>query len=144
MICRQGLASTLPHEVKQRMRLKQKKMRRHDFPHPRVTRMRVPDSAIRKMVHCIVRRFQPEQIILFGSYARGDANADSDVDFLVVMPVHDSKAHQEVMIGVALHDFRVAKDIVVSTPEEFAWRKEIVGTIEYPAVREGKVMYVQQ
>jgi len=144
LICRQGLASTLPHEVKQRMRLKQKKMRRHDFPHPRVTRMRVPDSAIRKMVHCIVRRFQPEQIILFGSYARGDANADSDVDFLVVMPVHDSKAHQEVMIGVALHDFRVAKDIVVSTPEEFAWRKEIVGTIEYPAVREGKVMYVQQ
>jgi predicted nucleotidyltransferase len=106
--------------------------------------MRVPDSAIRKMVHCIVRRFQPEQIILFGSYARGDANADSDVDFLVVMPVHDSKSHQEVMIGVALHDFRVAKDIVVSTPEEFAWRKEIVGTIEYPAVREGKVMYVQQ
>jgi len=144
LICRQGPASTLPHEVKQRMRLKQKKMRRHDLPHPRVTRMRVPDSAIRKMVHCIVRRFQPEQIILFGSYARGDANADSDVDFLVVMPVHDSKAHQEVMIGVALHDFRVAKDIVVSTPEEFAWRKEIVGTIEYPAVREGKVLYVQQ
>jgi len=96
------------------------------------------------MVQRIVRQFWPEQVILFGSYARGDANADSDVDFLVVMPVHDSKAHQEVMIGVALHDFAVPKDIVVTTPEEFAWRKDIIGTIEYPAVREGKVLYVKQ
>ena len=96
------------------------------------------------MVQRIVRRFWPEQIILFGSYARGDANEDSDVDFLVVMPVQGSKAEQEVRIGVALHDFAVAKDIVVSTPDEFAWRKDIVGTIEYPAVREGKVLYVKQ
>jgi predicted nucleotidyltransferase len=96
------------------------------------------------MTQCIVRWFQPEQIILFGSYARGDADVDSDVDFLVVMPVQDSKAEQEVRIGVALHDFPVAKDIVVSTPEEFAWRKDIVGTIEYPAVREGKVLYVRR
>ena len=101
-------------------------------------------SVIGKMVQRIVRRFWPEQVILFGSYARGDANEDSDVDFLVVMPVQGSKAEQEVRIGVALHDFPVAKDIVVSTPDEFAWRKDIVGTIEYPAVREGKVLYVKQ
>jgi predicted nucleotidyltransferase len=95
------------------------------------------------MAQSIVRGFQPEQIILFGSYAHGIATGDSDVDLLVVMPVSDSKAEQEVRIGVALHDFPVAKDIIVSTPEEFAWRKDIVGTIEYPAVREGKVLYVR-
>jgi len=95
------------------------------------------------MVNRIVNQFHPERIILFGSRARGDARPDSDVDFLVVMPVPDSKARQETLIGVALHDFAVAKDIVVSTPEEYAWRKDIIGTIEYPATEEGAVVYVR-
>jgi len=104
----------------------------------------VSETTIGKMVRRIVGKFQPEKVILFGSYARGNAGIDSDVDFLVVMPVSDSKAQQEIAIGVALHDFAVPKDIIVSTPEEFAWRKDVAGTIEYPAVREGKVVYVRQ
>ena len=126
------------------MRSKHKTTRKSGLVRVRRVQGSVSTSVIGKMVQRIVRQFWPEQVILFGSYARGDANADSDVDFLVVMPVHDSKAHQEVMIGVALHDFAVPKDIVVTTPEEFAWRKDIIGTIEYPAVREGKVLYVKQ
>ena len=35
----------------------------------------------------------------------------------------------------------VPVDVVVTTPEEFAWRKDYVGTIEWPATREGKVLY---
>jgi len=37
----------------------------------------------------------------------------------------------------------VGTDIVVTRPEEFAWRKQIVGTIEYPAAREGKIVYAR-
>jgi hypothetical protein len=44
---------------------------------------------------------------------------------------------------VALHDIRIPKDIIVTTPEDFEWRKEIPGTIEYPAVQEGKVLYAR-
>lgn len=99
---------------------------------------------IKEMVNRIVKRFHPERIILFGSYARGNAGPDSDVDLLVVMPVRGSKRKKRIEIGVALHDIRVPKDIIVTTPEEFAWRKEIVGTIERPADREGKVMYAKQ
>src|SRR5437899_3061994 len=43
-------------------------------------------TAIRRLVERIAERFQPEQIILFGSYAYGTPRADSDVDVLVVMP----------------------------------------------------------
>ncbi len=43
-------------------------------------------NCIPVMVERIVREFQPSRIILFGSYARGEAAADSDVDLLVVMP----------------------------------------------------------
>ena len=38
-----------------------------------------------------------------------------------------------VEIGVALHDIRVPKAIIVTTPEAFESRKEVVGTIEHPA-----------
>jgi predicted nucleotidyltransferase len=95
------------------------------------------------MVRRIVDRFDPEQIILFGSAARGDATRDSDVDLLVVMPVEGPKHKKQVQIRVALHDIRIPKDIIVTTPEDFEWRKGIPGTIEYPAVHEGKVLYAR-
>jgi len=98
-------------------------------------------AQIDRMVRRIVRRFAPERIILFGSHARGEATADSDVDLLVVMPVAGSKREKRLEIRLALHDIRLAKDIVVSTPEDFVWRRNTVGTIEYPATREGKVLY---
>lgn len=99
---------------------------------------------IRQMVKRIVTKFHPEKIILFGSHAHGQGGPDSDVDLLVVMPVEGSKRAKQLEIRAALHDVHVAKDIIVSTPEEFGWRKEIVGTIEWPAVREGKLLYEQE
>lgn len=100
--------------------------------------------ALDGMVRRIVERFDPERIILFGSYARGDAGPDSDVDLLVVMHVEGSRREKGVEIGVALHDIRLPKDIIVTTPGDFEWRKEVVGTIERLAAREGKVLYARQ
>lgn len=99
---------------------------------------------IQKMVDRIVERFQPDRVILFGSHARGEANPDSDVDLLIIMPVDGSRREKAIQIGVALHDIRVAKDIIVTTPENFEWRKEIPGTIERPADREGVVLYARE
>jgi len=96
---------------------------------------------IGEMVSRIVEHFDPEKIILFGSSARGDAGPDSDVDLLVVMPVRGSKRKKQLEIRSLLHGIRLAKDIIVSRPEDFDWRKDIVGTIEYPATKEGKVLY---
>jgi len=98
---------------------------------------------IDRMVRRIVRRFHPEKIILFGSHARGTAGPDSDVDLLVVMPIEGEKSHKAVEIGVALHGLMVPKDVLVTTPEDFEWRKDTVGTIEYPAWHEGKVLYAR-
>lgn len=95
------------------------------------------------MVRRIVERFDPKKVILFGSHARGTSCADSDVDLLVVMTVRGSKRDTQVEIRRALREFRVPKDVIVTTPEDFAWRKEIPGTIERPAAREGKVLYAR-
>ena len=98
---------------------------------------------IQQMVRRIVSRFHPEKIILFGSHARGDAGPDSDVDLLVVMPLLGSRLEKQLEIRLALRSIQIPKDIVVTTPEDFQWRKEIPGTIERPAAREGKVLYAR-
>jgi predicted nucleotidyltransferase len=100
-------------------------------------------DVIEQMVRIIVERFRPERIILFGSHARGTARPDSDVDLLVVMPVKGSKREKMIEIGVALQEVPAAKDVIVTTPEDFEWRKEIPGTIERPAALEGKVLYAR-
>jgi uncharacterized protein len=110
---------------------------------PRSTKRTTPRVAIDRMVKRIVARFQPEQVILFGSHARGEAGPDSDVDLLVVLDFEGSAFEKGLEIRLALHDFVLPNDIIVTTPEAFAWRKDIVGTIEWPATREGKVLYAR-
>lgn len=99
---------------------------------------------IKKIVGRIVSRFSPDKIILFGSYARGNAGPDSDLDLLIVMPVSGSRRQKAIEIGVSLHDIAIPKDVIVVTPQEFEWRKDVIGTIEQPAAREGKVLYARK
>ena len=107
-----------------------------------------PDAAVAEwiphMVDRIVREFRPEKVILFGSRARGDADAESDVDLLVVMPDSWAGARRhEAAIGIlrALRDLPVSKDVVVTTPEEIARRGNLVGTLLQLALAEGAVLY---
>jgi predicted nucleotidyltransferase len=57
---------------------------------------------IAEMVRRVVEGFDPHQIILFGSHARGTAGPDSDADLLVVMPLEGSRREQGVAIRIAL------------------------------------------
>lgn len=100
-----------------------------------------PRAVIESMVNRIVKRFTPERVILFGSYARGDAGPDSDVDLLVVMPFSGRRVAVAVKMRTALHGMGLAKDVVVVTPEEFEKQKDLVGSLVYPAVQEGRVVY---
>jgi predicted nucleotidyltransferase len=104
---------------------------------------KITPALIRRIVKRIVQHFDPEQVILFGSQARGDAGPDSDVDLLVVMDVKGSRLKKRLDIRGELGEFLVPMDILVTTPEDFAWRKDVVGTIEWPAAREGKVLYAR-
>jgi predicted nucleotidyltransferase len=102
-----------------------------------------PAELIPTMVERIVREFEPVQIILFGSQARGEARWDSDVDLLVVLPSAPDKHKAAVAIRRALRDVPVAKDIVVSTPDEIARYGDMVGRILRAALREGTVLYAR-
>jgi predicted nucleotidyltransferase len=109
----------------------------------RISRRKTRQEYIDSIVKRIARKFHPEKIILFGSHARGEAGPDSDIDLLVVMAVEGSVRDTRLDICLALPDVPIPVDVILTTPEDFAWRKDVVGTIEWPAAREGKVLYAR-
>ena len=76
---------------------------------------------IREYAQLIGRTFEPEKIILFGSYAHGTATADSDVDLLVLMKTRLHCVDQAVKIR-AVAKFPFATDLIVRTPQQFKKR----------------------
>jgi predicted nucleotidyltransferase len=96
---------------------------------------------IERMVKRIVEAFEPQKIILFGSYANGTYGPDSDVDLLVIMNVEGSKKEIAIQIDRALIDRRIPLDIVVVTPEDVERYRGLVGNVIRPALEEGRILY---
>jgi len=86
-------------------------------------------------------RFNPEKIILFGSYAQGEATEDSDLDLLVVAETDLPLRERFLTASRLLADFPVAFDIILKTPEEYRRWRSVVNHIIYFADKYGKVVY---
>lgn len=89
----------------------------------------------------IVARFNPQRIILFGSYAYGSPGPDSDIDLLIVMNVEGSIRKAANEIDLLMSDRIISMDFVVLTPEQYERDKNIIGAFVRHADREGKVIY---
>ena len=100
------------------------------------------DPVIKELVKRIVRSGTPEQVILFGSRARGGSRPGSDYDFLVIkdMPVAARRAYRRV-VQRSLMGLGVSKDVIVATPEEVGRFGKISGTVLKPALDEGITLY---
>jgi len=96
---------------------------------------------LNEVIDRITRKFNPVRIILFGSWARGEATKDSDLDLLVVLPQVEHKRKAAIEVMRVLNGLPISKDVVVTTPEEIKVRGQVVGSILRPALREGKVIY---
>jgi predicted nucleotidyltransferase len=101
----------------------------------------VSEQTLAEVTKRLVDSFHPDQIILFGSQARGTANEHSDVDILVICPVKDNRRALIVDMYRALKGLGIAKDIVILTQAEFERDRRIPGTVARPAWLEGKILY---
>ena len=99
----------------------------------------VPMRVIRRYVRQVAERFHPERIILFGSYAYGTPNEESDVDLLVVMPAY-SELSKAAQILIALEP-PFSADLIVRTPKDMAWRTEEQESFTTEIVTKGKALY---
>lgn len=85
----------------------------------------------------------PEQIILFGSYARGDFGPASDLDLLIIKEKVDSTRAEAARIYRALADLAVPIDVVVVRMAYVRRYGDLVGTVLRPALREGRLLYAR-
>ena len=103
---------------------------------PPVTEERLQDMVLR-----VVEAFNPERIILFGSYASGEPTPDSDVDVLIVMEDGERPARRSARVARALLDVPFPIDILVRTPMELQYRLHIGDYFIQEILEQGRVLY---
>jgi predicted nucleotidyltransferase len=84
---------------------------------------------------------KPARVILFGSYARGDAGEGSDLDFLLVEPTLQDTFGEVVRLRQILRPLRAPVDVLVCSQAEVNQQQHACSTAVYWALREGKVLY---
>jgi predicted nucleotidyltransferase len=99
------------------------------------------EGVLAEIVTRIVAAVQPLRIIVFGSAARGEMTADSDVDLLVVMPEGAHRLQTAQDLHTRLFGIPVPVDIVVATPSDLARHADNPGLIYREALRGGRAVY---
>ena len=105
----------------------------------------VDDELLQRMTTALVEAADPEQVILFGSHARGEAGPDSDIDLIVVEaepfgPERNVRL-EEARLRRALPSFDVSVDILVFSRDDVDYWRDSLNHVLARALREGKVLY---
>jgi len=102
----------------------------------------IDKKEIRKITRKIAELYGPEKIILFGSFAWGKPNQDSDVDLLIIKETEEdffgrNTAVRKIIDGV------MPVDILIRTPEEIK-KRLLLGDFFYKnIIKKGKNLYVR-
>lgn len=104
----------------------------------------IDSRQIREIVNRIALNYNPEKIILFGSYANGLANEDSDIDLLVVKDTTEPKFKRSIEIQRLLIGTKLPVDILVYTNDEFEKEKLNRYSFIFSAIQGSKLMYERQ
>ncbi len=105
----------------------------------------ISEDEFEEIVRVIVEAIDPEQIILFGSRARGDFRRDSDLDLLIVdsrsFDTTRSRRKEITRIGDLLDVVPLAIDILLHSREEVEYWRDSLNNVIARALREGRVLY---
>ena len=101
----------------------------------------IDTTKINEIVNRIAVRFNPDKIILFGSYATGNPNNDSDIDLLVIQDTDLPRHKRSIEIQKYLIGSMIPMDILVYTTKEFEQEKKEKNSFIYSAIRTSKVLY---
>jgi predicted nucleotidyltransferase len=103
--------------------------------------MRPDQQQLDELVRRIVEAVHPLRIIVFGSAARGEMRADSDVDLLVVMPEGTHRGHTAERIYLSVRGAGIPFDVLVATPSDLEKHRDTPGLIYGTVAREGQTVY---
>lgn len=100
----------------------------------------IQKSEVRQFVKTLVREFNPERVILFGSYARGKATKDSDVDLLVIMKYRGDSVDKAVDMRLRIPR-KFPLDLIVRRPSEIRRRLAMNDSFVKTMLEEGVVLH---
>ena len=103
--------------------------------------MKAEADVLNELVRRIVAEVHPLRVVLFGSRARGEARADSDVDVLVLMPEGTHRRHTAESLYQNLRGVGVSVDLIVATPSDLERHKAKPGLVYGHILREGRTLY---
>ena len=106
-------------------------------------KIHIDRSTIRAIANLIVERFDPDQIILFGSHARNEGGKHRDLDLLVVLPEDADRQKQRgnpVRRAIA-ERFVLPVDVIIRSPESVARQRDDPYSLINTILREGEVLY---
>lgn len=104
----------------------------------------ITPEVIEEVKKRLIQTYDPITIYLFGSYAWGHPNDESDLDILVVVHSSDEKSHKRCIVGRrALWDLNIAKDLMVYTKDEFDTRAADTYSLVHKVKTRGKVLYAR-
>lgn len=96
----------------------------------------------KQLLDGVVRVFDPVEVYLFGSHARGDANEDSDIDLFVIVDDERSEDFERgAATAAARNGYRGPLDLLVTTRSSHARRKSVIGTLNEIVAGEGRLIY---
>lgn len=98
-------------------------------------------TIIQKITDKIVKEYQPEKIILFGSYAWGTPHQDSDIDLLIVKDEKKSRLEMIRDVNRIIFGNGEAVDALVYTPEQLERRKILGDPFVLKIINKGKILY---
>lgn len=103
------------------------------------------NATLNVIVRRIVESYQPEKIILFGSYAYGQPHSDSDFDLLIIKQTKERPIDRRVAVRTLLRPFkpRPAVSPIVVTQEEITERLEMGDPFAEEIVTRGRILYAQ-
>jgi len=104
----------------------------------------VTEELLQEIARQIVKNFDPEKVILFGSRSSGMPRADSDVDLLVIMNTSGSPIQRAVEVKRACRPRFVSMDVLVKTPEEVTTRLQQGSFFLRQILEQGRVLYERQ
>ena len=101
----------------------------------------IDEQTLQEAVERIVTVARPTRVILFGSYGRGDANAGSDLDLMVIKPQVADRYTEMVRLHEAVGNVGPGVDVLVYSEAEYQRRSQVPGTVLYWARKEGRALY---
>jgi len=101
----------------------------------------ISEQTIQQAVDRLVTAANPSKVILFGSYARGDATEDSDLDLMVIERELPNKFEEMIRLKQALRSLRVPVDVLVYSEEYVQEWGHLPGSALFWALQEGRVMH---